>query len=1026
MGNEQYRHIQNEYFQNQLNDILQSNLTPDNEIFEERKEVPHLKILLFLLKENLGIDINDSNELTIIKGKVDSNMMRNSPYYGVKILSLNRTVLICDQIDNVTFILDNNLLHIQDDELLNLTKDELKNFIEFNKNLGKMIQYSENYIQDIIFALTNKLSQSNTDPETLTDLYPKPIHNILSINGMSTLFGISNSTLSKVIKELQEDLGEVQKYSLGTRITEGYTLEQQEKIRQGLKDKGVFTEKAPENILSITGISTLFGISRPTLSRVIKELQEDLGEVQKYRFGTSITYGYTLEQQEKIRQVLKDKEVFTEKAPEAPENILSIRGMSTLFGISNYNISKVIKELQEDLGEVQRYSFGTKITDGYTLEQQEKIRQGLKDKGVFTEKAPEAPENILSINGMSTLFGISNSTLSKVIKELQEDLGELQKYRFYSKITEGYTLEQQEKIRQGLKDKGVFTEKVPENILSINGMSTLFGISSQTISKVIEELQEDLGEVQKYYFGKVVTYGYTLEQQEKIKQGLDKRVFTEKAPEAPENILSINGMSTLFGISKPTLSKVIKELQEDLGEIQKYRFYSKITYGYTLKQQEKIRQELDKRVFTKKVPKEPENILSIRGMRNLFGISNYNISKVIKELQEDLGEVQKYSLGTRITYGYTLEQQEKIRQGLKDKGVFTEKVPENILSINGMSTLFGISNYNISKVIKELQEDLGEIQKYRFRSKITEGYTLEQQEKIRQGLKDKGVFTEKVPENILSINGMSTLFGISNPTLSKVIEELQEDLGEVQKYRFYSKITEGYTLKQQEKIRQELDKRVFTEKAPEAPKNILSINRISTLFGISRPTLYRVIKELQEDLGEVQKYRFRSKITDGYTLEQQEKIRQGLDKRVFTEKVPENILSINGMQTLFGISSYNISKVIEELQEDLGEVQKYHFYSNITYGYTLEQQEKIRQVLKDKGLFSEKAPEAPENILSIRGMTTSFGTSNYTISKVIKELQEDLGEVQKYYFGTKITYGYTLEQQEKIRQAIQQKNKKNI
>ncbi len=451
MGNEQYRHIQNEYFQNQLNDILQSNLTPDNEIFEERKEVPHLKILLFLLKENLGIDINDSNELTIIKGKVDSNMMRNSPYYGVKILSLNRTVLICDQIDNVTFILDNNLLHIQDDELLNLTKDELKNFIEFNKNLGKMIQYSENYIQDIIFALTNKLSQSNTDPETLTDLYPKPIHNILSINGMSTLFGISNSTLSKVIKELQEDLGEVQKYSLGTRITYGYTLEQQEKIRQGLKDKGVFTEKAPENILSITGISTLFGISNSNLSKVIKELQEDLGEVQKYYFGKVVTYGYTLEQQEKIKQGL-DKRVFTEKAPEAPENILSINGMSTLFGISKPTLSKVIKELQEDLGEIQKYRFYSKITYGYTLKQQEKIRQEL-DKRVFTKKVPKEPENILSIRGMRNLFGISNYNISKVIKELQEDLGEVQKYSFGTKITYGYTLEQQEKIRQAIQQK---------------------------------------------------------------------------------------------------------------------------------------------------------------------------------------------------------------------------------------------------------------------------------------------------------------------------------------------------------------------------------------------------------------------------------------------------------------------------------------------------------------------------------------------------------------------------------------------
>ncbi len=627
MENEQYRHIQNEfsqseYFQNKLNDILQSKLTPDNVdeytetalsllinlsnevttcfkkdikknfanlsegeiedlafehykiqniseildqihnityslkdidhrisnipecnliivppdkkditlykrngVFEERKEIPRLKILLFLLKENLGIDINDSNELTIVKGKVDSNMMRISPYYAVKILSLNRTVLICDQIGNVTFVLDNNLLYIQDNELLNLTKDELKNFIEFNENLGRMIRYSKNYIQDIIFALTNKLSQSNTNPETLFNvnkyLYPKPIHNTLSIRGMSTLFGISRRTISKVIEELQEDLGETQKYRFSTIITDGYTLEQQEKIKQGLEARGLFTEKVPENILNIKGMSTLFGISTPTISKVIEELQEDLGKVQKYSFGQKnvVTHGYTLEQQEKIKQGLEARGLFTEKAP---NDILSIKEISTLFGISTPTISKVIEELQEDLGKVQKYNFYSKnvLTDGYTLEQQEKIKQGLKTRGLFSEKAPE---NILSIRGMTTLFGISTETISKIIEELQEDLGEVQKYRFRSKITDGYTLEQQEKIRQVLKDKGLFSEKAPENILSTNRMSTLFGISNPTISKIIKELQEDLGEVQKYSFGTRITYGYTLEQQEKIRQAIQQK-----------------------------------------------------------------------------------------------------------------------------------------------------------------------------------------------------------------------------------------------------------------------------------------------------------------------------------------------------------------------------------------------------------------------------------------------------------------------------------------------------------------------
>jgi hypothetical protein len=54
--------------------------------------------------------------------------------------------------------------------------------------------------------------------------------------------------------------------------------------------------------MSIPKISEELGIAKDTVSKLISELGDELGEVKKARFGTNVTNSYSPEQIEMIRK----------------------------------------------------------------------------------------------------------------------------------------------------------------------------------------------------------------------------------------------------------------------------------------------------------------------------------------------------------------------------------------------------------------------------------------------------------------------------------------------------------------------------------------------------------------------------------------------------------------------------------------------------------------------------------------------------------------------------------------------------
>jgi hypothetical protein len=351
--------------------------------FQKKMTIPRLKTLLFILSNEFAIDLHDDEQLGIQKGLLGSDMMRKESYYLVTAPTIERTVLVCDEEGNATFVFDNAVLKESDvssADLQKLTKTDLNDLIAYDPRIGKRIIFTDDFVRDMISVLGDKMMNTQ-DPASSQEsvgkyLYPTPPEGYLAIAGIFARLGVGHRAVSKVVGELGATLGEARFYRFGTKSAIGYSPEQQDMIRQRLEEKGSLAPKAPEGYLSERGVTQLLGVGGwNTIKRAVGELGPTLGETRVYKFGPKSVAGYSPEQQETIRQHLEEKRLF---APEAPEGYLSGRGVAQLLGVGKSTVNSIIEELGLALGETRLYKIGSKSVTGYSPEQQRLIRMRLK------------------------------------------------------------------------------------------------------------------------------------------------------------------------------------------------------------------------------------------------------------------------------------------------------------------------------------------------------------------------------------------------------------------------------------------------------------------------------------------------------------------------------------------------------------------------------------------------------------------------------------------------------------------------
>jgi biotin operon repressor len=347
------------------------------------------------------------------------------------------------------------------------------------------------------------------------------------------------------------------------------------------------------------------------------------------------------------------------------------------------------------------------------------------------------------------------------------------------------------------------TAEAPAGYKRIKEISIDFGLSLNSIKKIIRELGDDLGDSKIYKYKIYQLEHYSPEQIEMIRKKAEEMRFFEEP--APDNYKSLKGIEELLGISKNNLEKIIDSLGEELGEVKEYRFLQ-IAKGYSPSQIEKI----ENRAKEMNLDSEPapEYFINASEIIRRYGIDHSSFKIILKILQENekFGEVKKYKFGKQVKEGFSPLQAEMIRQLAQDRGIFNVEAPEGYLSLSQLNIKTRLTNEQIKALVDKYTEKIGKVNKYKFNGPSSLGFSPTQAGRIIGLAKEEGLIRPARSDEYKSARGIALELGVAPQAVRSILTEIQDELGLVI-IENYPKPTKSFSPEQQEIIKRKIQEK---------------------------------------------------------------------------------------------------------------------------------------------------------------------------------------------------------------------------
>lgn len=350
----------------------------------EKRLVQRTKAILFLLQERFNLDITDSDQVSLRKGRAPEGSVRDEPYVSIELSSLNRFLLVNDELGNVTFAFDTSMKigesNFNAADIECMTKQEINELILTHPNIGARINYYEDwYLQHVEEALRNEF---NTDgPKQVVEysqsyLRPTAPTDYESRNGFANRIEIDVTSVHTAIKELGDNLGEMEFFDRKGQLRPLLSPAQQDMVKEWLIDKGYFRD-SPEGFKSIPQFALEVKYDHKMLRKLIDSLSEELGEIGMYRsLSGPPSPQLSLAQQDMLSGILQEKGYLTV----IPDTYLSISNIADKIGVQHITAQRAVARTDGLTPVLGRKAGGMgRPTTYYSEEDTEKIAEAIRN-----------------------------------------------------------------------------------------------------------------------------------------------------------------------------------------------------------------------------------------------------------------------------------------------------------------------------------------------------------------------------------------------------------------------------------------------------------------------------------------------------------------------------------------------------------------------------------------------------------------------------------------------------------------------
>ena len=292
---------------------------------EKKGRQPKLENLLFVLMNDFGIDPDDPEAVSIVRGSVNRNMMREEPYYQVTVPGIDKVILVCQEYGNVTFVFNGEWVREQvnsnrssKDEsarpLADYTKEELSKLIKDNPGQGARIMATKNFTANLVNALKGGFSQQKLDKPVDTrylrssrsskDLPPVP-DGYITLGNILERLDIGEKHRTR-IRDIAIDLERKGKITIGKyhnkrgRQVLAFT---EESAQQIVNEWMSCARLIPEGSLKTQDIANIAGVSRGT----VRSVAEELGVIGDKKYGRGRFIIFSKDEAGAILDVIRER-----------------------------------------------------------------------------------------------------------------------------------------------------------------------------------------------------------------------------------------------------------------------------------------------------------------------------------------------------------------------------------------------------------------------------------------------------------------------------------------------------------------------------------------------------------------------------------------------------------------------------------------------------------------------------------------------------------------------------------------------